>query len=91
MMEQYAEARGLAKRIIIDVPFLTPALSSYWVDLVTPIPSGIAHPLIEGLKNEVICRENSIDTYIPIEKTSFKDAVKTAFAEETSGTGVTGF
>lgn len=91
MMEQYAEARGLAKRIIIDVPFLTPALSSYWVDLVTPIPSGIAHPLIEGLKNEVICRDNSIDTYIPIEKNSFRDAVKTAFEEETSGPGVTGF
>jgi uncharacterized protein YbjT (DUF2867 family) len=91
MMEQYAEARGLAKRIIIDVPFLTPSLSAYWVDLVTPVPSGIAHPLIEGLKNEVICRDNSIDTYIPIEKTSFRDAVKIAFTEETSGPGVTGF
>ena len=91
MMEQYAEARGLAKRIIIDVPFLTPSLSSYWVDLVTPVPAGIAHPLIEGLKNEVICRDNSIDTYVPIKKTTFKDAVKKAFAEETSGPGVTGF
>jgi uncharacterized protein YbjT (DUF2867 family) len=91
MMEQYAEARGLAKRIIIDVPLLTPTLSSYWVDFVTPVPSGIAHPLIEGMKNEVICRESSIDEYVPIEKTTFKDAVKTAFTEETSGPGVTGF
>jgi uncharacterized protein YbjT (DUF2867 family) len=91
MMEQYAEARGLAKRIIIDVPFLTPALSSYWVDLVTPVPAGIAHPLIEGLKNEVICRDSSIDTFVPVKKTPFKDAVKIAFAEETSGPGVTGF
>jgi uncharacterized protein YbjT (DUF2867 family) len=91
MIEKYAETRGLAKRIIIDVPFLTPALSSYWVDLVTPIPSGIAHPLIEGLKNEVICRDNSIDTYITIEKTSFRDAVKAAFNEENSGPGITGF
>ena len=91
MMEQYAEARGLAKRIIIDLPFLTPTLSAYWVDLVTPIPSGVAHPLIEGLKNEVICRENSIDEYIQIKKTTFKDAVKEAFAEETNGPGITGF
>ncbi|NIM78368.1 MAG: NADH-binding protein, partial [Candidatus Aminicenantes bacterium] len=37
MMNQYAEARGLAKRLIIDVPVLTPQLSAYWVDLVTPI------------------------------------------------------
>jgi uncharacterized protein YbjT (DUF2867 family) len=91
MMHQYAEARGIARRIIIDVPLLTPKLSAYWVDLITPVPSGIAHPLIEGLKNEVICRENSIDNYVPIKKTPFKDAVKIAFSEETSGPGVTGF
>ncbi|RJR20027.1 MAG: NAD-dependent epimerase/dehydratase family protein [Nitrospiraceae bacterium] len=91
MMDQYAEARGLAKRIIIDVPLLTPSLSSYWVDLVTPVPAGIAHPLIEGLKNEVVCRDSSIDTYVPITKTPFKEAVKIAFSEETSGPGVTGF
>ncbi|MEW6599672.1 MAG: NAD(P)H-binding protein [Nitrospirota bacterium] len=91
MMEQYAESRGLAKRIIIDVPFLTPALSAYWVDLVTPVPAGVAHPLIEGLKNEVVCRDNSIDSYVHIKKTGFKEAVRIAFSEETSGPGVTGF
>ncbi len=91
MMEKYAEARGLAKRIIIDLPFITPSLSAYWVDLVTPIPSGIAHPLIEGMKNEVICKDNRIDDFVPIEKTSFMDAVKIAFSEETGGPGVSGF
>lgn len=91
MMNQYAEARGLAKRFILSVPFLTPKLSSYWVDLVTPVPAGIAHPLIEGLKNEVVCRENSIDRFVPIEKTSFREAVKIAFLEEREGPGVTGF
>jgi uncharacterized protein YbjT (DUF2867 family) len=91
MMNQYAEARGLAKRFIVTVPFLTPYLSAYWVDLVTPIPSGIAHPLIEGLKNEVICRDNSIEKLIPIKKTPFRDAVKKAFSEEKTGPGVTGF
>jgi uncharacterized protein YbjT (DUF2867 family) len=91
MMQQYAEARGLAKRIIIDVPVLTPLLSAYWVDLVTPIPSGIAHPLIEGMKNEVICKDNRIGEFVPIKKTPFKEAVKTAVSEETSGPGLTGF
>jgi uncharacterized protein YbjT (DUF2867 family) len=91
MMQQYAEARGLAKRIIIDVPLLTPILSAYWVDLVTPIPSGIAHPLIEGMKNEVVCKDSRIDQYVPIQKTPFKEAVKTAFLEEKSGPGVAGF
>lgn len=91
MMQKYAEARGLAKRFIVRVPVLTPMLSAYWVDLVTPISSGIAHPLIEGLRNEVICHDDHIDQYVPITKTPFKDAVLTAFAEEKDGPGVTGF
>jgi uncharacterized protein YbjT (DUF2867 family) len=88
MMQKYAEARGVAQRIIITVPFLTPLLSSYWVDLVTPVPSGIAHPLIEGLKNEVICRDSRIDQFVPIKKTPFKEAVTLALSEEKGGTGI---
>lgn len=91
MMQDYAAARGLAKRIIFRVPFLTPLLSAYWVDLVTPVPSGVAHPLIEGLKNEVVCRDSAINQYIPLQKTPFKEAVKIAFSEEKDGPGITGF
>jgi uncharacterized protein YbjT (DUF2867 family) len=91
MMQQYAEARGLGKRLIFQVPFLTPLLSAYWVDLVTPIPSGVAHPLIEGLKNEVVCRDRRIEELIPIIKTPFREAVRIAFSEEKSGPGITGF
>jgi uncharacterized protein YbjT (DUF2867 family) len=91
MMQQYAEARGLARRLIITVPVLTPMLASYWVDLVTPVSSGIAHPLIEGLKNEVVCKDDAIDGLVHIDKTSFKEAVKIAHSEETTGPGVTGF
>jgi uncharacterized protein YbjT (DUF2867 family) len=91
MMQEYAEARGLSKRLIFSVPFLTPLLSAYWVDLVTPVPSGIAHPLIEGLKNEVICGDNSIDQFVRIEITPYREAVKIAFSEEREGPGKTGF
>ncbi|MBN2654213.1 MAG: NAD(P)H-binding protein [Nitrospirae bacterium] len=91
MMQKYAEARGLRKRIVITVPFLTPHLSAYWVDMVTPVPSGLAHPLIEGLRNEVVCKDDSIDQLVKINKTRFADAVKLAFSEEKSGPGVTGW
>ena len=91
MMQYYAEARGLPRRLIFRVPLLTPLLSSYWVDLVTPVPSGIAHPLIEGLKNEVVCREHKIEELIPIQKTPFKEGVRIAFSEEKEGPGITGF
>ncbi len=58
MMLGYARARGL-ERWLLPVPVLTPRLSSYWVHLVTPIPSTIAQPLVEGLRNEVVVREPS--------------------------------
>ena len=82
MMQQYTEAVGIPRRIIFRAPVLSPHLASYWVDLVTPIPSGIAHPLIEGLKNEVVCLDDSIIEYISIERTPFKRAVKIAVSEK---------
>jgi uncharacterized protein YbjT (DUF2867 family) len=56
MMRTYARLRGL-RRLMIPVPVLTPRLSSYWVNLVSPVPAGIARPLIEGLRNEVIVHD----------------------------------
>jgi len=82
MMQQYTDAVGIPRRIIFRAPVLSPRLAAYWVDLVTPVPSGIAHPLIEGLKNEVVCLDDSITKYIPIERTPFKEAVKIAVSEK---------
>jgi hypothetical protein len=56
MMRAYARVRAL-RRVMIPVPVLTPRLSSYWVSLISPVPAGIARPLIEGLRNEVIVRD----------------------------------
>jgi hypothetical protein len=50
---------------MIPVPVLTPRLSSYWVNLVTPVPRGIAKPLIDSLKHEVVCSEHAIAEYVP--------------------------
>jgi len=57
MMRTYARIRGL-RRLMIPVPVLTPRLSSYWVNLISPVPAGIARPLIEGLRNEVVVRDS---------------------------------
>jgi uncharacterized protein YbjT (DUF2867 family) len=86
LMHIYARVRGLI-RMIIPVPVLTPTLSSYWVDLVTPIPSGVVRPLIEGLKNEVICKDNSIRDMIPIKLLSMEEAICQALAESKKGPG----
>jgi uncharacterized protein YbjT (DUF2867 family) len=86
MMEVYARVRGL-KRLIITVPVLTPRLSTYWVNLVTPVPSGIVNPLVEGLRNEVICRENRIRELIPIKLTPLEQSICNALAEVEEGPG----
>lgn len=78
MMFGYARARGL-RRFMIPVPVLTPRLSSYWVHWVTPIPGDIARPLIEGLRNEVIVRDDLARKLFPdIQPTTFDVAVSRA-------------
>jgi uncharacterized protein YbjT (DUF2867 family) len=65
MMHLYASVAGLRSRILVPVPLLTPRLSSLWVGLVTPVPSGLARPLVESLRNEVVCSEHDIARYVP--------------------------
>src|ERR1700691_3176565 len=54
MISAYARVRGLRPRRILDIPWLTPHLSSYWVDLVTPVDRSVSHALIESLVTEVV-------------------------------------
>ncbi len=77
MMERLARIEG-RKLYIIPVPVLTPKLSSYWVGFITPVSPSVSMPLIEGLKNEVICRENAIRDLIPLRLTPYDEAVKKA-------------
>ena len=65
MMQRYAAAAGLRKRIIIPVPVLTPRLSSGWVGLVTPVPYTLAKRLVASLKNEVVASPSNIRELIP--------------------------
>jgi uncharacterized protein YbjT (DUF2867 family) len=65
MMQRYARVAGLRRRLIVPVPLLTPRLSSLWVNIVTPVPSRIARPLVQSLTNTVICREHDIARWVP--------------------------
>ena len=58
MIAAYATARGLRRRRIVDVPYLTPRLSSYWLDLVTPVDRRVSHALIESLVTEVVVEDH---------------------------------
>jgi uncharacterized protein YbjT (DUF2867 family) len=76
MMLTYARTRGL-RRWLLRVPILTPRLSSYWLRLVTPLPTSIARPLIEGLRTEVVCKSTLAAELFPaIHPMSYAAAVE---------------
>lgn len=82
MMLRYAKLRGL-RRLMIPVPVLTPRLSSYWVDLISPVPANIARPLIEGLRNEVVVRHPGPARSFGITPATYDEALALAMDRST--------
>ena len=78
LMDRYAELAGLRKRLIIGVPLLTPELSSHWINLVTPLPKGLAVPLVHSLKHDVVVSDDRVDQLLPHDCLRFDDAVGVA-------------
>ncbi|GJF16512.1 hypothetical protein NGTWS1803_32720 [Mycolicibacterium cyprinidarum] len=80
-MQVYADVAGLRRRLIVVLPFLTPTIASLWVGLVTPIPPGLARPLVESLECDAVAHEHDIDAVIPPPPgglTGYRDAVTAA-------------
>jgi uncharacterized protein YbjT (DUF2867 family) len=72
LMRIYAKYLG-KKLFVIQIPFLTTRLSSYWVDLITPVKASLARPLIDSLVHDTIVTDDSISEIIPV---SLKSVVK---------------
>jgi uncharacterized protein YbjT (DUF2867 family) len=77
MIERIGELRGRRPRIV-EVPVLSPRLSSYWLHLVTPVRAGVARPLVEGLRNPTIATETRIRELVPRELLTFDSAARQA-------------
>jgi len=78
MMQIYAEARGL-KRRILKTPVLAPKLAALWVGLVTPIPNRIAVPLVEGIVRSLVADTTRAQELFPdIQPMSYREAVELA-------------
>jgi len=82
MMRKYAKILNKSVHIII-IPFLTPRLSSYWVDLVTPVRASLARPLIDSLRHDATVRDHdSVRQFIPIPLKSFEESIQAARDEK---------
>ena len=77
MIERIARLRG-KHRLIVEIPALTPRLSSYWLHLVTPVKASVARPLIEGLRNPTVAADDRIRDVVQFELTPFDDAARAA-------------
>ena len=64
MIDRFARLAGLRPRVIVSVPVLSPYLASQWVGLVTPVPTGVAKPLVGSLLHEVVCTEHDLDDLV---------------------------
>ena len=88
MMQIYAEVAGLHPRRILVLPVLTPRIAALWVGLVTPIPAGLARPLVESLHCDAVMSNHDIDTIIPPPEgglTPYKKSVSLALARIARG------
>ncbi|MCG5431292.1 SDR family oxidoreductase [Mycobacterium sp. MYCO198283] len=88
MMQVYAEAARLRPRRFVVLPWLTPSLASRWIGLVTPIPPGLAGPLIESLECDAVASEHDIDAVIPPPPgglTPYREAVEAALRSMRTG------
>ncbi len=81
MIDTFCRVAGLSRRVIVTIPVLTPRLAGHWVGLVTPVPGGLAKPLVESLIHEVVCTENDIVDLVeppPGGLLRFEDSVRLA-------------
>ncbi len=77
MMERVGDRMGRRPRLIV-VPVLTPSLSAHWVEFITEVPSDIARPLVEGMRNPVTCREDRMVRLMPGPRIGFDEGLDLA-------------
>ncbi len=77
IMSAYGELVG-KRPLIIPVPLLTPRLSSYWLRLVTSVPTNVARALIDGLSQDVIARDDRLAKLVPQDLLGVREAALVA-------------
>jgi len=69
---------------VVQVPVLTPRLSSYWLALVTDVDTTTGRNLIDSMGTEVVVTDHAIRDVVPFEPLPYAEAVRRAL-EDTDG------
>jgi uncharacterized protein YbjT (DUF2867 family) len=75
MLLTYGEVMRQRKVKIMTVPQVSSALSSYWLNYLTPISYSHAKTLVENLKFDVVSRDDTIKRIIPLQLQTLKEAL----------------
>lgn len=78
MLKRYSKIRKL-KLWIIQVPVMTPRLSSYWLYFVTSTTYSLAVNLVESMKTEVVAKDNKLIEILNLKPISYEEAIEKAF------------
>jgi len=81
LMKCYGEIVGL-RRLYINVPFLTPWLSSLWLNLVTPIFAKVGRKLIDSIRVASVVRDPSALQDFTVRPVDVREAIRRALDEE---------
>jgi len=81
MMDEIARALGTRRRPRLDVPVLSPSLSSRWIGLITPVDTGVARPIVEGMEVETVVRDPSGMALFDVDPTPLDRAMRAAVGE----------
>jgi len=87
MLDRMAVAIGRRPRPKVPVPLLTPRLSSLWLGLVTPVDTGVARPLVEGLRTATTVTDPSGAALFAVRPQPFDAALTRAIQEERAPAG----
>jgi uncharacterized protein YbjT (DUF2867 family) len=81
-MLQVAAEVSIGRRVpILQVPLLSPRLSSYWLALVTDVDVTTGRNLIDSMGTEVLVHDESIRDVVPGEPMPYVEAVRRALAD----------
>ncbi|MBL7110466.1 MAG: SDR family oxidoreductase [Bacteroidales bacterium] len=81
MIKTFAKLLG-KKRLYLKSPISNIKVFSYIASLVTPVPAAIIYCLMEGVTNDVICKNNAIKKYLPFKTLDYKVAILRALSRE---------
>ena len=71
------------------MPVLSPRLSSYWLRLVTAVPTNVARALIEGLKHDFHADDAALRRLVPQRLLGFHESVAAVFEAERASPATT--